>query len=180
MLNEALRIRERMFGPSHPLVAATLNELGNTAVRQRRLDDAEAAYARMVDIYRTAYQDYHYLIGTATSNLANVFMERKQYPRAEELFREAVRRFTETQGADHVNTGIARIKLGRSLLRQRRFADGAVESFAGYEILSPQMSPSVSYLRAARRDLIADYDSLGQPEKAARFRAEIADTASKR
>jgi serine/threonine-protein kinase len=180
MLNEALGIRERVFGPSHPLVAATLNELGNTAVRQGRLDDAEAAYARMVEIYRTAYADHHYLIGTATSNLANVFMERKQYPRAEELFREAVRRFTDTQGPAHVNTGIARIKLGRCLLRQRRFADGAVESVAGYEILSPQMSPSVSYLRAARRDLIADYDSLGQPDKAARFRAEIADTASKR
>ncbi len=180
MLNEALAIRERVFGPSHPLVAATLNEMGNAAVKQGRLDDAEAAYARMVAIYRTAYADHHYLIGTATSNLANVFMERKQYPHAEALFREAVRRFTETQGAGHVNTGIARIKLGRSLLRQRRFAEGAVESLAGYEILGPQMSPGVSYLRAARRDLIADYDTLGHPEKAARFRAEIADTASKR
>ena len=180
LLRQALSIRERIFGPNHPLVAATLNELGNTAVKQGRLDDAEAAYARMVQIYRTAYDDRHYLIGTATSNLANVFMERKDYPRAEALFREAVGRFTETQGATHMNTGIARIKLGRSLLRQRRFADGAVESLAGYEILVPQASPSVSYLRAARRDLIADYDTLGQPEKAAPFRAEIADTASKR
>ena len=44
-------------------------------------------------------------------------------------------------------------------------------AFEGFEL---------SYLRAARRDLIADYDSLGQPEMAVRFRAEIADTASKR
>jgi tetratricopeptide (TPR) repeat protein/predicted Ser/Thr protein kinase len=180
LLREALEIRERVFGPDHPLVAATLNEMGNSAVKNGRLDEAEAAYARMVQIYRTAYDDRHYLIGTATSNLANVFMERKQYARAEELFREAVRRFTETQGPSHLNTGIARIKLGRSLLRQRRFAEGAAESLAGYEVLTPQASPSVSYLRAARRDLIADYDTLGQPEKAARFRAEIADTASKR
>lgn len=79
--------------------------------------------------------------------------------------------------AGHTNTGIGRIKLGRALLRSGRYAEAAEESFAGYEIVSRQASPGVSFLKAARRDLIAAYDSLRTPEKGARFRAEIADSS---
>ena len=71
------------------------------------------------------------------------------------------------------------IKLGRSLLRQRRFAEAAVESLAGYEIVAKQTNPAIGFLQNARKDLVAAYDTLGQPERAARFRAELAAAASK-
>ncbi len=179
VLGKALVIRERVFGPMHPTVASTVNELGNTAVAQGNLDAAEGYFRRMVDIYKTAYGEKHYLNGIALSNLASVFVERKQYLRAEQLYREVLRLYAEVLPADHLNTGIAHIKLGRALLRQNRFAEAAAESLAGYAIVSKQASPSVSFLRAARRDLIIAYDSLKQPEKSARFRAELADTATK-
>jgi hypothetical protein len=38
-------------------------------------------------------------------------MDKKDYPRAEQLFRDVVRRLSETLLADNVNTGIAHIKL---------------------------------------------------------------------
>ncbi|MCU0621013.1 MAG: tetratricopeptide repeat-containing serine/threonine protein kinase [Gemmatimonadales bacterium] len=175
LLQKALAIREQAYGPEHPLVASTLNELGNAAVRDGRLDDAEAAFTRVVAIYRAVYPGGHYLIGTGLSNLATVYNERKQYPRAEALYREAVRRFAETQGPTHMNTGIARIKLGRSLLRQGRFAEAWPETLAGYDIVAPQAEPGISFLRAARRDLVAAFDSLGVPERGERFRREMAE-----
>ena len=76
---------------------------------------------------------------------------------------------------DHVNVGITRIKLGRALLRQRRYAEAAAESL-GYQILIKQANPGVSFLKAARTDLALAYDSLRQPDQARRFRAELADT----
>jgi len=79
---------------------------------------------------------------------------------------------------DHLNVGIGRIKLGRALLRQGRFAEAAVETRAGYDILIKHANPAVSFLRAARTDLIAAYDSLGRPGEAARFRAELADSGA--
>jgi tetratricopeptide (TPR) repeat protein len=179
LLREALTIRERVYGPMHPVVASTLNELSNIAYLQARYDDAEQLTRRMVDIYRTAYRDRHYLIGIATSNLANIYLAKQELPRAEAMFREAVRRFSDAQGPDHMNTGIGRIKLGRTLLRERRFAEAVVESRAGYAIVRRQASPGVSFLQAARKDLVAAYDSLGEPAKAARFRAELADTLAK-
>jgi len=81
----------------------------------------------MVDIYRAIYGEHHYLLGIALSNLAGVYMGRQEWPRAEKLFRQVIHLFTETQSAHHINTGIARIKLGRTLLHERRFGEAESE-----------------------------------------------------
>jgi serine/threonine-protein kinase len=178
-LRQALAIQERVFGPVHPRVASAVNELGTVALQRDNYPDAEAAFRRMADIYAKVYPDGHYLTGTALSNLASVYMARKEPARAEPLFRQAIVIYSTAQSPEHLNTGIARIKLGRSLLRQRRFAEAVVESFAGYLIVAKQSDPAVGFLKNARKDLVAAYDSLGQPDRAARFRAELADTLPK-
>ena len=101
-------------------------------------------------------------------------MKRKEYVRAERLFREALQRYAKTLPADHPNVGITRIRLGGALAGQHRYAEANVESLAGYQILMKQTSPSVSWLQAARNDLVEEYNALHQPDKAARFRAELA------
>jgi serine/threonine-protein kinase len=146
-----------------------LNELGSIATMQARYSDAQAIFTRMVDIYRSVYHDHHYLIGIAQSNLATVYMSQKQYARAEPLFREAIRRFIDTLSAQHLNTAIARIKLGHTLLGERRYGDAEAESLAGYRILSKQASPSVTWLKNARKDLLEIYSATHQAEKAKEF-----------
>lgn len=128
----------------------------------------------MVDIEKSVYGDKHYLVATALSNLGSVYMERKEYPRAEDIFRDVVRRYTEELSPNHPNTGIARIKLGRSLLRQQRYSDAEVESRAGYEILIKQTSPSINWLQNARQDLAEEYTALNRPADTAKFKAEFA------
>jgi len=172
VLDRALAIQERAYGPEHPRVASVLNDLGSIALAQGELDSAEAHFTRMRDIYRGIYGEKHYLLGVAVSNLGSVHLARKEYARAEQLFREGVRIYVESQGADHLNTGVARIKLGRALLRQERFAEAVSESRAGYRIVSGQTSPSVSWLQAARKDLVEEYTALHEPDSAARYRAE--------
>jgi eukaryotic-like serine/threonine-protein kinase len=179
LLQRSLAIQERVYGNVHPRVASALNELGKVAEQQGKLDEAEADFTRMADIYRRVYGDKHYLIGIALSNLGGVYMDRKEYAGAERLFRQAVEMFTETLSSDHLNTGIARIKLGHALVLERRYAEAEVESLAGYEILVKQTSPSVSWLQNARTDLVTEFEALHQPEKAAKFRTELAQTENK-
>lgn len=171
LLQRALGIQERVFGPDHPRVASAINDLGNIAVQSGRLDDAETAFTRMGDIYRKAHGGKHFLVATANSNLGGVFLAKKDYHRAESLYRGAVAMYSDTQGPEHLNTGIARIKLGRALLRQQRSADAEREILEGYAIVSRQSSPSVSWLRAAREDLVTLYTATGRPEQAAKYRA---------
>ena len=178
LLNEAITIQERVFGPNHPRVASAVNELGSVALQRGELADAEAAFRRMVAIYRNAYPGGHYLIGTALSNLASVYQRRNDYGQAEKLYREAIVIYAATLPAGHLNMGIARIKLGRSLLRQKRFPEAERETRAGYEILATQTDPAINWLQSAREDLVATYDALKRPDKAARFRSEMERTAS--
>ena len=173
-LQQALAIQERVYGPVHPSIADTLNELGNDASMRDHLDEAGAQFRRVVDIYRAVYGDHHYLVAIALSNVGSIYSDKKDYAGAEAIFRDVVERFTETLSAENVNTGIARIKLGRVLLRQSKFQEAQVETLAGYNILIKQTNPSTSYIRAARKDLVADYEGLNQPEQAAKFRAELA------
>lgn len=175
LLAQALTIQERVYGPVHPLVASALNEIGTLALQDERLDEAAAYFTRMADITRSVYGAKHQVLATALSNLASVYVARKDYARAEPLYRQAVAIYTEALSPVHVNTAIGRIKLGRTLLREGRFADAERESRAGYEILVKEADPAVSYLRAARRDLVAAYDSMGTPGKGARYRAELAE-----
>ena len=174
VLQQALAIQEKVYGPVHPSVADTLNELGNIADMREQLDEAEARFRRVVDIYRSIYGDHHYDVAIALSNLATVYMDKKDYPRAEQVYRDVVRRLTEALSADNVNTGIARIKLGRTLLREKRYQEGSVESLAGYNVLTRQSTANTSFIRAARKDLMADYEALGESDKAAIYRAELA------
>jgi serine/threonine protein kinase/tetratricopeptide (TPR) repeat protein len=175
MLREALGIQERVYGKVHPRVASALGELGKVAMQQGKLDEAEADFRRQADIYREVYKGKHFYIGAALSNLGGVYMERKQYARAEQSFRDALKIYAETLAPDHLNVAIARIKLGRALIPQQRDADAEAETLAGYGILMKQTSPPATWLQNARKDLVEEYNALHQPEKAAKFQAELAD-----
>src|SRR5438034_9898873 len=52
----------------------------------KTVDDAEADFHRMADIYRWVYAGKHYYIGIAESNLAEVYVEKKNYKEGERLF----------------------------------------------------------------------------------------------
>jgi serine/threonine-protein kinase len=180
LLTRALAIRERVYGPEHPQVASTVNELGNIAIARQQYDQAEARFRRIVAIYRKAYSGKHYLIGIGLANLASVYMNRKSFAQAEPLFREALAMYALTLPPGHINNGITQIKLGRTLLRQKKYIDAEVATRTGYEIVSKQASPAVTWLQSARQDLAEVYDALGEKTKAAKYRAEREAAANPR
>ncbi len=158
----------------HPGVASTLNELGSLALRRKDYDAAEANFARMADIYRATRGEDHYLVAIALSNLASVQLNRERYDAAEPMFRDVIARLTRALSAEHMNTGIAHLKLGRALTGLSRFEEAERQLTTGYAIVMKQTSPSVPWLQTARTDLIKVYEALGQPENAERYRNELA------
>ena len=153
LLADALRVQEQTYGPVHPRVASALNELGNMAVSDKDFGAAEGYFTRMRDIYRQVYGENHFLYAVSISNLASVRLNDGDYKGAEPMFREAVTRFSAALGAEHQSTGIARIKLGRTLLRQGRFREAQHETQAGHAIVKRQANPAVSWLEQAEKDL---------------------------
>ncbi len=173
-LQMALSIEQRDFGPAHASVADTLNELGNAASLHGDYAGARERFARVADIYRAIYGDRHYLVAIALSNVAYAELNLEDYAAAEAAFRDVVQRFIAALGRENVNTGIAQIKLGRVLLRERHFDEAERQTHAGYDTLSRQSDPGVSFLQAARTDLAAEYAALGRIQLAQRYRTEFA------
>ena len=174
VLKQALAIQERVYGPVHPAVAETINELASNESMRNDMDGAIVQFRRVAEIYRSVYGDHHYLVAIALANVASQYMDKKDYASAEPIFRDVIRRLTEALPPDNVNNGIARIKLGRTLLRQNRYAEAEEQTHAGFDILSKQMDPTVSWLRSARKDLVAEYTGMNQPQQAAKFKEATA------
>jgi tetratricopeptide (TPR) repeat protein len=158
----------------HPRLAMALDQLGGIAQHRGRLREAEDDYSRMAAIYRAVYGDGDARTAAALSGLAGVYSDEGQSAKAEKLLRDVVRSLSAALPAGHLNIGVARIKLGRVLLREKHYGDAEGESLAGYEIAMKQSNPPAKWLQYAREDLIAVYDALHQPEKAAALRSRMA------
>ena len=93
------------------------------------MDDAEADFHRMADIYRSVYAGKHYYIGIAESNLADVYVEKKNYKEGERLF---------SRSPQYVCPNPS----GRAILRQHHYSEAESESRAGYELLMKTDQPA--------------------------------------
>jgi eukaryotic-like serine/threonine-protein kinase len=170
LLTEAVATQRRVYGEMNPHVAYVLNVLGSVANQRKDFKAAEADDQRVADIYRSAYGDSDYRVAVAMGNLASVYFAEKRYVLAESIFRDVVQRFTRSLSATNINTGMAEIKLGRTLLIEGRYREAEEQSRTGYEVLMKQTSPSTSYVKGARQDLATIYEALKQPEEAQKFR----------
>ena len=158
----------------HPRVASAVNDLGAVALRRGNYDEAEAAFTRMGDIYKIGIRH------EALSHRHRHLEHRQRVHRAQgpQACRTVLSRGDRDVRGDpvarpHLNTGIGRIKLGSALVGQERYAEAEKELLAGYEILMKQTSPSVSWLKNAREDLVKLYTASNQPEKAKKFQTEL-------
>jgi tetratricopeptide (TPR) repeat protein/predicted Ser/Thr protein kinase len=175
MMEGALRNLERAYPKEpHPSVAMALLQSGAIAEHRGQLHEAETDYGRVAAIYRAVYGDQHQSTAKALSHLADVYLDEGQYARAEHMFRDVIQRLSQALPAGHLNIGIARVQLGRTLLREQRYSEAKSESLAGYEILKKTTGPANKWLQSARESLVTIYDNLHQPEKAAQFRTEMA------
>lgn len=175
LLERALIIQEEALAPDHPRLANTLNDLAYVWLESGRSAEAIDNYRRIVDIYRTANGERHYFVAIGLSNLANALSEAGRLSEAEDVFEDVIARFVESRGDDHLDTGIARIKLGRVLVRQGRFDEAELPLVAGYELVSREAAPTVSWLRAARSDLATVYHETGRPDRALHYEREQAE-----
>jgi serine/threonine-protein kinase len=169
LLRQALAIQERLFGKVHPQVAQALDALGTMELRRGHLDDAEKDFTRMAEINRMVYDDRHWLVGVALLNLGEVYVSRNNYARAERFYREALARFIEKLPPGHTDTGITEIRLGHVLLLERRYQEAEHHLLAGYDVLKKDPGPQAVRLQNSRRDLVAVYQALNQPDQAAKY-----------
>jgi serine/threonine-protein kinase len=171
---KVLAATEQIYGKTHQKVALALVGLSSVHLRLGQSTAAIAENSRALDIYRSTFGEEHEYTVIALANLATVYLEARQYAKAETLTRKAVMLFSKIQSPTHMNTGIARMKLGRALLGQRKYREAEEETRTSYEILTRLTAPTNGFIQADRSDLVKEYNALGERQKAAHYRLELA------
>lgn len=174
LLDRSLAILNAAYRSApQPRVAFALATLAALHLAKGELEEAEKGYTKALEIDRAVYGDKHQFTAVAMSSLGEAYLEEGKSAPAEALLRGAVERLSAKSGSDPVYRGLALTRLGRCLLWQKRYAEAEPETRAGYEVLVKTTGRSSEWLRKGREDLVALYDALSQPEKAAKFRAEL-------
>jgi tetratricopeptide (TPR) repeat protein len=130
LYRRALSIHETSYGPDHPLVAGSLNNLALLLSATNRLSAAEPLFRRALAIYETSYGPDHPLVATSLNNLAGLLCATTRLSEAEPLYRRAVEilvLFTARTGHEHPHLGVV---LGnyRRILGELGLSGSATES----------------------------------------------------
>ena len=124
LLQRALAIREKAFGPNDPYVAISLNNLGLFYDHRGRYADAEPLLKRALAICDKVLDPDHPDIAVSLNNLATLYSRQGRYADAEPLFKRALALREKALGPDD-NPEIAFLlnNLGTNYNEQGRYED---------------------------------------------------------
>jgi tetratricopeptide (TPR) repeat protein len=175
LLKNVLQMQERVYGTDiHPSIAFTYDTLGKLADKRGDLQDAELDFGHSAEINNKLFGERDYKTAICVNNLGGMLVKEGQHARAEKILRPAVTALTAQPRPGNKSLGIAQLNLGEALLGQKRYGEAAAPLAAAYSIFGDQPGTYIGKLQDARRDLVEVYGALKQPEKEAKFRAELA------
>jgi serine/threonine-protein kinase len=91
-----------------------------------------------------------------------VYLKQGRYAQAEKIFSQTLAILQEQQLGDTLNAGITRIKLGRALVRQRRYREAEAQLRQGCAIVAAKAGPSAEWITAVRPDFDIINSALGK------------------
>jgi tetratricopeptide (TPR) repeat protein len=118
-----LAIREKAFGPDHPDVATSLNDLANLHLDQGRHADAEPLYKRSLAILEKTLGPDHPHIATSLDNLALVYTDEGRYADAESLYKQLLPIQEHALGPSHPRVARSLNDLAWLYVKEGRYAD---------------------------------------------------------
>ena len=101
LIRRALIIDEKSYGPEHPDVAISLDNLAVLLKVTNRLAEAEPLMRRALTIEETSYGPDHPEVATTLNNLAQLFKATNRSAEAEPLMRRALAIDEKSYGPDH-------------------------------------------------------------------------------
>ena len=117
LLRRAFTIAQRPGGEQH--MTEILGNLGTSAAKQGRYGEAENYYHQTIQICERLGAPRHATVVAALSSLGHVYLNLRQYARAEDVLRRSLEIGEET-GPNHPQTAAILIRLAEALRKLRR------------------------------------------------------------
>jgi tetratricopeptide (TPR) repeat protein len=120
---ESLVLAVGKFGPDHPQVVTSLNNLAELNYRQDRYAEAEPLYKRCLAIDEKALGSGYPDVGQCLNNLALLYNAQDRYAEAEPIFKRALAIAEKALGAEHPDVATELNNLAELYRAQGRYAE---------------------------------------------------------
>jgi len=122
MARKALDVAENKFGPEHPDVATSLNNLALLYDKQGQYAQAELLHMRALTIREKVLGPYHPEVATSLNNLAFLYKMQGQYAQAEPLYKRALTIKEKAFGPEHPHVALGLNNLAELYQSQGKYA----------------------------------------------------------
>jgi len=119
----ASAIYEKSFGPEHPNMAASLNNLAGLLLATNRLAEAEPMYRRALAIDEKSFGPEHPKVAIRLNNLAELLRATNRLAEAEPMYRQALAIDEKSFGPEHPNVATGLNNLAALLQDTNRLAE---------------------------------------------------------
>jgi tetratricopeptide (TPR) repeat protein len=98
---QCLSLSEQRFGPNHPTVATSLNNLAELYRAQEKYEEMEPLLKRSLAIWEKQLGENHPLVATSLNNLAALYRTQGKYAEAEPLYMRSLSIDKKVYGENH-------------------------------------------------------------------------------
>jgi tetratricopeptide (TPR) repeat protein len=153
LLREALEIAEKAYGPDHPKIATSLNNLAELLRCTNRLANAEGLMRRALAIDEQSFGPDHPEVAICLNNLAAILQATNRLAEAEPLIRRALAIDEKSFGPDHPNVAIRLGNLAGLLIATSRIAEAEHLRRRELAIMEKVLPPDHPYIAIALNNL---------------------------
>lgn len=179
IVSESLDAAQRIYGPQHPETARLMSQLAGLLLLRGECSRAETLARGVLDIRRNSLPARHPQITIAMTLVADALActgTRDAAREAAELARQAIAIFREEEQGEWWFCADAEGVLGLSVALLGDCGEAQDQLSASYERIKRMQGARSRAARTALSRIIRLYETCGEPELAAQWRATLADT----
>ena len=158
----ALRSAEATFGPEHPDVATSLNNLAELYRTQGRYAEAEPLYKRSLAIWEKALVPVHPDVASSLNNLAELYNAQGRYAEAEPLYKRSLAIFEKALGPEHSDVTTSLNNLALLYRTQGRYAEAEPLYKRSLAIDEKALGPGHPLVATSLNNLAGFYQAQGR------------------
>jgi len=165
--------------PGDPLLAGSLNNLGQFYRGQRRYLEAIDLFRRALAIYQPAYGDNHSLTAKVINNLAAVYLASGRYDQAEPLYRRGLGATEKLLGAEHSSVAISLDWLAQTNFLQRRYSESEAHLRRAIAIAEKSAGAESKLIVSLLDHLVSVVEAQGRADEASSIQQQAQSLADK-
>lgn len=178
MYRRALETLERVNGEQHPNTLAAMNNLATLLVDLGRLDDAEPLFRGALRRLREVLDEGHPTVLGITHNLANLLRRQGKLDQAAAMFRDLLETTERSLPENHWYRWGFQSTYGLCLTEMKRYHDAEDRLLPAYQGLRSVFGQSDPHTLTAAERLVELYERWGKSDRAAEYRALLAQPGS--